>query len=135
MKKFLADADSGVRHWGAMGALMRGAPAVAALKSELTAALADASPSVRIPAAEALARHGDADLDRAFAALRECADPTNTSAYAATAALNTIDELGAKATSLLSFIRTLPTSDPHATARGNEYVARLKAYILAKPVL
>ena len=35
---------------------------------------------------------------------------------------------------LLDFIRTMPTSDPHATARGNEYVQRLKTYIRSKAV-
>ena len=136
LKKFLADDDSGVRHWGAMGALMRGALAVAAMKSELTAALADPSPSVRIPAAEALARHGDAaDLTRALAALRECADPTKTSAYAATAALNAIDELGVKAAPLFATLRELPTTDPRTPARGNGYVQRLKTDLIgqAKP--
>jgi arylsulfatase A-like enzyme len=131
LSQYLKDRDSGVRYWGAMGALMRGRSAVDALKRELSAALGDASPSVRIAAAEALLKHGDAaDAAPALAALKECADPTKSGAYAATAALNTIDELGAKAAPLHDFIRTMPTTDPQVVARASGYVARLQEYIL-----
>lgn len=133
LKTFLRDADSAVRYWGAMGALMRGAAAVKALRPELLATLDDPSPSVRIAAAEALARYSNpTDLELALATLKICADPTQTSAYASIAAMNTIDELGGKAASLLDFIRTMPTSDPNATQRANVYVSRLQAYILSK---
>jgi uncharacterized sulfatase len=131
--KLLADSDSGVRYWGAMGALVRGAPAVAGLHDELVHALADPSPSVRIAAAEALAAHGSSDdLARALQTLQHDADPTKTSAYAAIAAMNAIDRLGAKAAPLLEFVRTMPTKDPHAVARGNEYVGRLRQSVLEK---
>jgi uncharacterized sulfatase len=133
LRGFLKDSDSGVRYWGAMGALMRGPAAVETLHAELIAALDDTSPSVRIAAAEALAKHGSAaDVSPALAALRECADPTRTSAYAGIEAMNTIDELGAKAAPLFPFIKTMPTSDPNAVARGNGYVERLKAYVISK---
>src|SRR5262249_31378606 len=59
----LRDADSAVRYWAALGLLMRGDATVKAARGELTAALGDSSPYVRIAAAEALGRHGDdADL-------------------------------------------------------------------------
>jgi uncharacterized sulfatase len=133
LRQFLQDPDSGVRYWGAMGALMRGATAVETLRSELTTALADASPSVRIASAEALAKYGAAaDVSLALDALRECADPTRTSAYAGIEAMNTIDELGPKAAPLLAFIKTMPTSDPQAVTRGNGYVERLKTYVISK---
>jgi uncharacterized sulfatase len=131
LQQYLKDGDSGVRYWGAMGALMLGRDAVGALRRELTAALGDASPSVRIAAAEALVQYGDAaDASRGLAALKICADPTQSGAYAATAALNTIDELGAKAAPLRDFIRTMPTKDPLVTARASGYVQRLQAYIV-----
>ena len=134
LKTYLRDADSGVRYWGAMGALMRGKPAVDALHAELNAALSDTAPSVRIAAAEALAKYGNAaDLARALATLKDCADPTKSNAYAGIAAMDTIDELGTKAAPLLEFVRTMPTVDPNASKRGNEYVQRLKAHVLAKP--
>jgi arylsulfatase A-like enzyme len=133
LKAFLRDSDSGVRYWGAMGALMRGPAAVDAMRAELTAALRDASSSVRIAAANALARHGGADdLAGALTTLRECADPTKTSAYAGIAAMNVIDELGSKAAPLLAFVRTMPTVDPQALGRGNDYVQRLKGIVLTR---
>lgn len=133
LKTFLADRDSGVRYWGAMGALMRGAGAVRLMKRELLAALGDSSASVRIATAEALAKFGDAtDLQRALATLRECADPTKTSAYAGIAAMDAINNLGAKAAPLANFIRGMPTVDPRAKPRGNDYVHRLKDQVLEK---
>lgn len=133
LQVYLRDPDSGVRYWGAMGALMRGPAAVEAMRAALTAALGDASPSVRIAAANAFAKHGNAaDLTRALATLRECANPTKTSAYAGIAAMNVIDELGGKAAPLLAFVRDMPTVDPHALARGNDYVHRLKEHVLLR---
>ncbi|MCX6629888.1 MAG: sulfatase-like hydrolase/transferase [Candidatus Solibacter sp.] len=54
----LGDGDSAVRHWSAMGILMRSAEAVRQAESALKKAMADQSPYVRITAAEALGRHG-----------------------------------------------------------------------------
>lgn len=133
LQAYLKDGDSGVRYWGAMGAVMRGPAAVNVLRGELTQALGDASPSVRIAAATAFAKHGSAaDLGRALETLRACADPTQTSAYAAIAAMNIIDELGQKAEPLLGFVRKMPTEDPQALARGDGYVVRLKNQVLAR---
>jgi hypothetical protein len=75
---------------------------------------------------------GAADLSPALAALKDCADPTKTSAYAGTEAMNVIDELGPKAAGLLDYIRTMPTNDPGAVARANGYVERLQSYILTR---
>jgi len=133
LKKFLGDADSGVRYWGAAGLLMRGRPAVTIGKAELLAALADSSASVRVAAAEALGRHGDeGDLERALATLKEAADPTLTSAYAAIAAMNSIDALGLKAAPLADFLRTMPANDPRATGRANGYTGVLRTDILKR---
>ena len=131
LKKYLKDADSGVRYWGAIGILMRGQSAVDAAKPEMLAALNDASPSVRIAAAEALGQFGtDADLQKALSALKATADPTKTGAYAATAAMNVIDRLGNKAAGLKEFVKTMPTKDPNAPTRANEYVSRLQQDVL-----
>jgi len=133
LKKYLADADSGVRYWGAAGLLMRGEPAVTAAKSELTKALADPSPSVRVAAAEALGRYGDpTDLQRALATLQETADPSRTSAYVSIAAMNSIDALGPKAAPLIAAIRNMPSQDPQAPGRANGYVGRLQTDFLAR---
>jgi HEAT repeat protein len=131
LKKYLKDADSGARYWGAIGILMRGQSAVDAAKPEMLAALNDASPSVRIATAEALGQFGtDADLQKALSALKATADPTKTGAYAATSAMNVIDRLGNKAASLMEFVKTMPTKDPNALARANEYVSRLQQDVL-----
>lgn len=130
LRGFLQDADSGVRYWGAMGALMRGQPAVAALRTELLSALDDPSPSVRIAAGEAVAKYGaPADVTRALATLLESANPTKTSAYAGIAAMNAISELGAKAAPIHADLKTMPTNDPNAVARANGYVERLRIYV------
>jgi uncharacterized sulfatase len=114
-----------------MGILMRGAKAVNASKQELGVALKDKSASVRIAAAEALGTYGGpAELGAALMALRNDADPTKTSAYAATAAMNVLDRLGPKAAPLVEFVKTMPTKDPNAVGRANEYVGRLRETIL-----
>jgi len=131
LKKYLGDADSGVRYWGAAGLLMRGQAAVEASKTELLAALADSSASVRVAAAEALGRYGDAaDLQRALATLQAAADPSRTSAYASVAAMNSLDALGPKAAPLADSIRAMPTKDPKAAGRANGYVSRLQGDFL-----
>jgi uncharacterized sulfatase len=66
LREALSDPHSGVRWWGAKGLRLRGGAAVGAALPELRRALDDASPSVRIAAAEALGRHGpDPDAERA----------------------------------------------------------------------
>ena len=129
--KFLGDADSGVRYWGAAGLLMRGQAAVDAGKVELLAAHADSNASVRVAAAEALGRYGAAaDLPRALATLQAAADPSRTSAYVGIAALNALDALGPKAAPLVDAIRTMPARDPKAAGRANGYVSRLQTDFL-----
>jgi uncharacterized sulfatase len=61
LRKDLASEDSGVRYWAATGILIRKEKAVTAAAAELTRALEDQSPSVRIAAAEALGRYGTPD--------------------------------------------------------------------------
>lgn len=133
LQSYLKDADSGVRYWGVMGALMRGPAAMQAMREGLLAALEDPSASVRIAAAQALARHGAAsDLPRALDTLRACADPTRTSAFAGIAAMNVIDELGERARPLLGFVRGMEVRDPQTPSRNNDYVQRLKGIVLER---
>ena len=122
----LSDPDSGVRYWAALGILMRKAEAVSSARSSLRKALDDASPSVRVVAAQALGQFGDADdLRLALATLEDLASPVKNGAYVAIEALNAIDALGDKAARLVPMVRSLPTSDPKAVNRANEYVPRL----------
>jgi uncharacterized sulfatase len=133
LKKLLGDGDSGVRYWAVMGLLMRGPKAVGAARAELVARLADASPAVRVAAAEALARSGGEEgLKRALPVLLEHASPAKHGPYVPVQALNAIDALGAKASSLNEALRKLPRKAPGAPARVNGYVTRLVEDILAK---
>ncbi len=127
----LRDDDGAVRCWAMLGILMRGAPAFAAARDDVRAALADSSPSVRIAAARILGEHGDEnDLRAALDVLRALASPVANGAYVAIDALNAIDALGDKAAPLAAPVGELPAKDPSAPARANEYVARLVKHIL-----
>jgi arylsulfatase A-like enzyme len=126
LRTLLNDDDSGVRYWAAMGSLMRGPKAVAASRTELLKALFDASPCVRVAAAEALGRHGgDEDRKKAVAVLLGHANPEKHGAYVPVQALNALDALGDKRGDIREALRTLPLRAPDAPARANEYVGRL----------
>ncbi len=122
----LADADSGVRYWSALGLLMRGADAVKSAHAELTKALDDASPDVRIVAAEALGRFGsDADVARVLPLLAQQADWSKNDVFTVMAALNAIGALGEKAAPLAATVKALPSKGPAPDGRFNEYAPRL----------
>jgi uncharacterized sulfatase len=126
LRTLAADADSAARYWGVMGFLMRGTAAVSGDLPLLRRALADASPFVRIAAAEALGSYGAAaDLEPALAVLRELAPPDKNGVFAAMSALSAIEALGPKAASLHPFVRTLKinTGSPHD--RFDSYIPRL----------
>jgi arylsulfatase A-like enzyme len=132
LRKYLEDTDAGVRYWGAVGLLIRGAGDVARARAALTAALKDVVPSVRVAAAEALGTHGaEADIAAAMTVLVELADSVAHGSYVAILALNAISELGERVKPYKAAIERLPLVDPQSPARVNrEYttnlVARLK---------
>jgi uncharacterized sulfatase len=126
LRQGLADRDSGVRYWAALGHVMRGPEAVRPAARVLHERLADDSPSVRIIAAWALAAHGEAeDLSAALAVLRESAPPDRNGLYTSLLALNVIDALGPQAASLRDALTSMPRRDVAAPARTAEYVPRL----------
>jgi uncharacterized sulfatase len=126
LAKALDDADSGVRYWAAMGLLMRPARSVRWAVKVLRPALADPSPSVRVVAAEALARIGTgADLETALKTLTELAPPDKNGVYVAMAALNAIDRLGEKGKPARQALKGMSATDPSAPKRTAEYVPRL----------
>jgi arylsulfatase A-like enzyme len=126
LAKAMTDSDAGVRYWGVMGMLMRGAGEVKTSHAALTRALGDPSPSVSTAAAEALGRYGsEEDLRKALVVLSQLADPTRHGAYVCIYALNAILALGKKAAPLKEQIAKLPLVDPKSPARVNEYPARL----------
>jgi arylsulfatase A-like enzyme len=131
LRQGLADDDSGVRYWAAMGLLIRGGDAVEAARGDLRTALKDQSPSVRVAAATALGRYGNgADRDLALGALKELAPPDKNGVYVSIGALNAIDALGGKAAGLTGVLKTMPTKDPAAPGRVDGYVSRILAEIL-----
>jgi uncharacterized sulfatase len=132
LKQALADRDSAVRYWAVLGVQMRGSEAVAAARDELHQALADASPSVRVVAAEALGKFGKAaDLDKALPGLLELAPLRKNSVYVSVLALNALDELGPKAAAGLSVIKDAARTEQPLPQRLNSYVPRLVEKIVA----
>ncbi|MBI3469341.1 MAG: sulfatase, partial [Planctomycetes bacterium] len=132
--KLLEDGDSAVRYWAALGILMRGQDAVSASAAALRAALKDASPHVRIVAAQALAQYGSQDaLSPALATLSELAPPQTNGVFVAMSALSAIEALGPKAASVREMVRKLDPQGPSPDARFNSYVPRLIANITGEP--
>ena len=122
----LKDPDSAVRYWAALGLLMRGEGGVKQNHGELTAALDDATPDVRVVAAEALGRYGvEADVERSLQVLREHADWGKQDVFTVMAALNAVTALGQKAGPSLAEIVALPAQGPVPDPRYREYVPRL----------
>lgn len=118
--------DSGVRYWAAMGILMRGKEAVVATREDLRKALADASPSVRVVAAEALGRYGnEEDLKKSLDALKELVSPKKNGLFVSVAALNALGELGEKARPVLAEIQAAAKEKAMADPRYQNYVPRL----------
>ncbi len=130
--KALADPDSAVRYWAAMGLLMRGGKVVAKTRKALLTAMGDASPSVRIIAAEALGRYGTkSDATKALAVLLQYANPEKNGIYLSMLSLNAIDSMDDRATPARKTIAALPDFDPKANRRLKNYALRLKEKILA----
>lgn len=122
----LADRDSAVRYWAALGLLIRGEKSVQANSAGLTAALDDESPSVQIVAAEALAAHGDkAARTKALDTLARLMVPKNQGVLTAMTALAAIEALGPKAASLHDRIAKLDPKGPLPDGRYSSYVPRL----------
>ena len=130
----LADTDSAVRYWAALGFLMRGGDAVEKGQNALRGALADSSPYVRIVAAQALAQFGSpAELEKPLATLRELAPADKNGVFVSMAALNAIEALGTKAAPLHELVRTMQPQGPSPDGRFDSYVPRLIANIAGGP--
>ncbi len=130
------DPDSAVRHWGALGLLMRGESAVRDQADALRAALGDASADVRITAAQSLGLHGgEAHLKAALDSLAALVAPRDNGVLTAMPALAAIEALGGRAQSLHSTIAAMAVDGPSPDGRYNSYVPRLVANIVpeAKP--
>lgn len=130
--KSIQDKDSAVRYWAAVGILMRGVDAVNATKKTLHQALTDASPSVRVVAAEALGRYGnDEDVAKALEVLLDLARMDRNGVYISILALNALDALDGKTQSAVDAINALPQQAPAIHSRLRSYVPRLIEKIMA----
>lgn len=128
LRKRLADPDSAVRYWAALGVLMRGKDAVGVARADLEKALSDASPYVRIPAAQALAQHGEqVDVDKSLPVLLEQADWSKGGLFASIAALNALGAAGPKATAVTAAVKALPDKGTSPDGRYSSYIPRLLA--------
>lgn len=132
LRGLLKDPDGAVRYWAATGLLIRGRPAVAAAGDELVRLLEDPSLCVRLPAAEALARHGSPEeVRKALDSLGALASPEKNPYFVAIQALTIIDELDATAAPLLPAVRTLGKPVAAAHPRTRDYPERLVTKIVA----
>ncbi len=122
----LANEDSAVRYWGAMGILMREEPAVKKAAKVLRKSLSDKAPAVRIIAAQALGQYGsDKDARKALKVLLELAPIDKNGVYLSMMSLNAIDAMGERAKSAKDIIAAFPQQAPSTAGRMRGYVPRL----------
>ncbi len=122
----LSDEDSAVRYWASTGLLARGAPSVQSAGDVLLAALDDASPYVRVVAAEALCRFGDGpSRAKALETLGAACDWGDNGVFASLFALNAVHASGDHASTLHKRIRAMSDKGPAPDARYRSYVPRL----------
>jgi hypothetical protein len=122
--KGLADADSGVRYWSAIGLMLAGEVAA------LGPLLKDPAECVRVAAAEGLAKHGSESQGReAMEVLVELADQDRHGVYTSMLALNSIDSLGPKGKAYKERIAKLPRGNKSVNARMTAYVGNLIDHI------
>ena len=131
-RTYLGDGDSAVRYWSAIGILKQGKAAVEVCADALRAALKDGAPNVRILAAEALARFGEAgDLKPSMEVLLKEADATKGDQYIAMAALNSLTAVGGeKLKPYRDRISALPKGQPKANAKFGSYIPRSIDYLM-----
>lgn len=134
LKTGLTHADAAVRYWAVMGFLIRGDKTVQEHAGLLRTSLADASPSVRIAAAEALAKHGPAeDFTGALNHLADATDLGRSDFFDAVAALNALDELGDRAVPVKERVLKFPKSKPGSGREHGDYVKRLQNHLAGVP--
>lgn len=129
----ISNGDSAVRYWGAIGLLARGKEAISVHEEILLNSLADASPSVRIVAAQALALHGSKIAqDRSLETLGAMASPEKNGVLVSMSALAAIEAIGEKGRVLHPMVETLKPDGPSPHSRYDSYVPRLIKNIAPK---
>ena len=130
LRDSLNAADPAVRWWAVMGHLMRGKEAVTAAAERLTARLKDENASVRIAAAETLAKFGP-DPAPALEQLITVSDLRQSDYYDVVRSLNAIDDLQDKLTpEQRARLAALPRTRAGQSNRTSDYADRLLEHIL-----
>jgi arylsulfatase A-like enzyme len=134
LRDALKATDPAIRWWAVMGYLMHGREAVAAAADRLAARLKDDNPSVRIAAAEALAKFGrDADLAPSLELLMAAADLRRNDYYDTLRALNALDDLRDRlAPDQRQCLAGLPRTREGQSKRTSDYAQRLLEHIAGK---
>ncbi|HWB04407.1 MAG TPA: HEAT repeat domain-containing protein [Verrucomicrobiales bacterium] len=132
----LKASDSAIRWWAVMGHLMHGKDAVTAAADRLNARLKDENVSVRIAAAETLAKCGrESDLPAALDLLLAAADLRETGYFDAVRALNALDDLREQLSpAQKDRLAALPRTGPRQSQRTCDYVQRLLEHIAGKQI-
>lgn len=134
LKAGLADQDSAVRYWSALGILMRGKPGLDAARKEVTEAKSDISSSVKVALQWTLAKHGsDAEREQALIQLAGLADWDANDVFTVISALNAVGDLGDKAKPVAEHLKALPSKGEAPNSRYTGYVARLLADLNGTP--
>ncbi len=122
--------DAAVRWWAVMGHLMHGKEAVTAASERLAARLKDENASVRIAAAEVLAKLGP-DPAPALEQLITTSDLRQNDYYDAVRALNALDDLrGTLTADQRARLAALPRTRAGQSKRTGDYAERLLEHIL-----
>lgn len=127
----LADKDSGIRYWGALGLRIHEKAGVEAGREALVRALGDVSPAVQIVAAETLGLFGpEADVGPALDVLMRWVDPSQDVflSLAAWSALDALDERARPVAEKLAAINPQPLHPPDKRVAG--YAARAQEKVL-----
>jgi uncharacterized sulfatase len=127
----LGDSNPIVRYWAALGMVVRGKEAVAAVQPALEKLLDDPEPGPRIVAAEALGRFGPASLrPRVMTVLLRDANAPVAGGYVAHLALYTLNQFTDLTADEKAQIAQLSTAAPAGEeARGGDYRAIVKRAI------
>ena len=123
----LSDDDSAVRYWAVMGLLFREQAGWQTGNTLLRTALADEAPEVRVAAAEALGRYGNAsDVQAARDLLVEHGNLNEYDTFTVMSALNALQAMGIeKVSPAKDQIADLPAKVPQMPPRADGYVGRL----------
>jgi arylsulfatase A-like enzyme len=132
--EYATHTDPAIRYWAAIGLLARGAAVYPEFEEGMLRLIEDASPEVRVTAAESLARFGDtAHLATAVTLLLDHANAEKYPFFVCVSAINALDYLEERLyrEEYLTIVQNLPVTVPGLDSRFRSYLDRLQAKILA----